>query len=134
MVDTIFRIFDDIEENLETSLAIEREAERQRVEMFGELKQRLTREIQKLKRRLAELNKEILALNLSLASYQGNVEQATAEIEDVTSLKEDKSAMCNTEDRAYQMHSNMMQEQITTCGNAIYLMEDKRALLERFRQ
>jgi len=28
MVDTILRIFDDIEENLENSLAIEREAER----------------------------------------------------------------------------------------------------------
>jgi len=28
MVDTVLRIFDDIEENLETSLAIEREAER----------------------------------------------------------------------------------------------------------
>merc|ERR1712110_1235200 len=28
MVDTLLRIFDDIEENLETSLAIEREAER----------------------------------------------------------------------------------------------------------
>jgi len=28
MVDTILRIFDDIEENLENSLSIEREAER----------------------------------------------------------------------------------------------------------
>jgi len=78
MVETIFRIFDDIEENLETSLAIEREAERQRLEMFGQLKQRLTKEIKALKRRLAALNREILALNLSLGSYKENVAAATA--------------------------------------------------------
>ena len=48
MVDTILRIFDDIEENLETSLAIEREAERQRLEAFDTLKMRLTDEINSL--------------------------------------------------------------------------------------
>lgn len=38
MVDTILRIFDDIEENLENSLAIEREAERQREEAHNTLR------------------------------------------------------------------------------------------------
>ena len=74
MVDTIFRIFDDIEENLETSLSIEREAERQRVEAFGQLRQRLTKEINKLKKRLAGLNREILSLKLSVTSYQEAVD------------------------------------------------------------
>merc|ERR1712110_514829 len=48
MVDTLLRIFDDIEENLETSLAIEREAERQRLETFATLRGRLNGEITKL--------------------------------------------------------------------------------------
>jgi len=40
--------------------------------------------------------------------------------------------MCGAEDAAYNFKNSELQTQITTCGNAIYLMEDKRELLERY--
>merc|ERR1712190_236316 len=100
MVDTLLRIFDDIEENLETSLAIEREAERQRLKAFAPLRGRLNGEIAKLNSRIADLGREIL--NLSLSNYQENVAGATAQLEDVATLRADKQAQCGAEDAAYQ--------------------------------
>merc|ERR1712084_157668 len=88
MVDTLLRIFDDIEENLETSLAV--------------------------------------------SNYQENVAGASAQLEDIATLRADKTAQCGAEDAAYQFKNSELQNQITTCGNAIYLMEDKRELLERY--
>jgi len=132
MVDTLLRIFDDIEENLETSLAIEREAERQRLEAFATLRGRLNGEIAKLNSRIADLGREILNLSLAVSNYQENVAGATAQLEDVATLRADKQAQCGAEDAAYQFKNAELQGQITTCGNAIYLMEDKRELLERY--
>jgi hypothetical protein len=133
MVDTLLRIFDDIEENLETSLAIEREAERQRLEAFATLRGRLNGEIANLNARIADLGREILNLSLAVSNYQENVAGATAQLEDVATLRADKSASCGAEDAAYQFANAEFQTQITTCGNAIYLMEDKRELLERYQ-
>ena len=132
MVDTLLRIFDDIEENLETSLAIEREAERQRLEAFATLRGRLNGEIAKLNARIADLGREVLNLSLAVSNYQENVAGATAQLEDVATLRADKAAACGAEDAAYQFKNAELQTQITTCGNAIYLMEDKRELLERY--
>jgi len=133
MVDTLLRIFDDIEDNLETSLAIEREAERQRVEAFSTLRGRLNGEIAKLNARIADLGREVLNLSLSVSNYQENVGAAQAQMEDIATLRADKTAQCGAEDAAYQFKSGELQGQITTCGNAIYLMEDKRELLERYQ-
>jgi len=133
MVDTLLRIFDDIEENLETSLAIEREAERQRLEAFATLRGRLNGEISKLNARIADLGREVLNLQLAVSNYQENVNGATAQLEDVATLRADKVAQCGAEDAAYQFKNSELQTQITTCGNAIYLMEDKRELLERYQ-
>ena len=55
MVDIVLRIFDDIEENLESSLEIERTAEKQRLESFQELADKINREISKVKKRLSDL-------------------------------------------------------------------------------
>ena len=132
MVDTLLRIFDDIEENLETSLAIEREAERQRLEAFATLRGRLNAEIAKLNARIADLGREALNLSLAVSNYQENVAGATAQLEDIATLRADKTAQCGAEDAAYQFKNSELQGQITTCGNAIYLMEDKRELLERY--
>merc|ERR1712203_356678 len=132
MVDTLLRIFDDIEENLETSLAIEREAERQRLEAFATLRGRLNGEISKLNARIADLGREVLNRSLADSNYQENVNGATAQLEDVATLRADKTAQCGAEDAAYQFKNSELQGQITTCGNAIYLMEDKRELLERY--
>merc|ERR1712110_882328 len=132
MVDTLLRIFDDIEENLETSLAIEREAERQRLEAFATLRGRLNGEIAKLNARIADLGREALNLSLAVSNYQENVAAATAALDDVATLRADKAAACGAEDAAYQFKNSELQGQITTCGNAIYLMEDKRELLERY--
>merc|ERR1711981_47413 len=100
---------DDIEENLETSLAIEREAERQRLEAFATLRGRLNGEISKINARIADLGREILNLQLAVNNYQENVAGATAQ--------------CGAEDAAYNFKNSELQGQITTCGNAIYLME-----------
>merc|ERR1712151_102948 len=132
MVDTLLRIFDDIEENLETSLAIEREAERQRLEAFATLRGRLNGEIAKLNARIADLGRECLNLSLAVSNYQENVAGAQAQLDDVATLRADKVAQCGAEDAAYQFKNSELQGQITTCGNAIYLMEDKRELLERY--
>jgi len=132
MVDTLLRIFDDIEENLETSLAIEREAERQRLEAFATLRGRLNSEIAKLNGRIADLGREILNLSLAVSNYQENVAGATAQLDDIAELRADKTAACGAEDAAYNFKNSELQGQITTCGNAIYLMEDKRELLERY--
>jgi chromosome segregation ATPase len=133
MVDTLLRIFDDIEENLETSLAIEREAERQRLEAFATLRGRLNAEIAKLNARIADLGRECLNLSLAVSNYQENVAGATAQLEDIATLRADKTAQCGAEDAAYSFKNSELQGQITTCGNAIYLMEDKRELLERYQ-
>jgi len=133
MVDTLLRIFDDLEENLETSLSIEREAEKQRLEAFATLRGRLNAEIAKLNARIADLGREILNLKLAVSNYQENVAAATAALADVAALRSDKSDACGAEDSAYQFKNSELQTQITTCGNAIYLMEDKRELLERYQ-
>merc|ERR1712110_244531 len=99
MVDTLLRIFDDIEENLETSLAIEREAERQRLETFATLRGRLNGEIAKLNARIADLGREILNLSLAVSNYQENVAGAQAQ-HDVATLRADKTAQCGAEDAA----------------------------------
>jgi len=132
MVDTLLRIFDDIEENLETSLSIEREAERQRLEAFATLRGRLNSEIAKLNARIADLGRETLNLQLAVSNYQENVAGATAQLEDIATLRANKEAACGAEDAAYNFKNAELQGQITTCGNAIYLMEDKRELLERY--
>jgi len=132
MVDTLLRIFDDIEENLETSLAIEREAERQRLEAFATLRGRLNGEISNLNSRIADLGREVLNLSLAVSNYQENVAGAQAQLEDVATLRADKTAQCGAEDAAFQFKNSELQNQIVTCGNAIYLMEDKRELLERY--
>jgi hypothetical protein len=132
MVDTLLRIFDDIEENLETSLSIEREAERQRVEAFSTLRGRLNAEIAKLNGRIADLGREVLNLSLAVSNYQENVSGAEGQLEDIATLRGDKSAQCGAEDAAYQFKNAELQGQITVCGNAVYLMEDKRELLERY--
>ena len=41
MIDTLLRIFDDVEDNLEASLSRERTAERLRLEAFTEITDRL---------------------------------------------------------------------------------------------
>jgi hypothetical protein len=132
MVDTILRIFDDIEENLETSLAIEREAERQRGETFATLRGRIEGEISKLNARISDLGRECLNLQLALSAYDENVAGATQALGDVAALRADRQATCGAEDYAYQFKNNELSTQITTCGNAIYLMEDKRELLDRY--
>jgi hypothetical protein len=48
-VDTILRILDDVEENIETSLSIERSAEAQRLESFYQLTDKLKGLIFKVK-------------------------------------------------------------------------------------
>lgn len=108
MVDTILRIFDDIEENLETSLAIEREAERQRLEAFATLRGRLNGEIAKLNARIADLGREILNLQLAVSNYQENVAGATTQLEDVATLRAEKTASCGAEDAAYQFTNSEM--------------------------
>merc|ERR1712151_644450 len=123
---------DDIEENLETSLAIEREAERQRLEAFATLRGRLNAEIAKLNARISDLGREILNLQLAVSNYQENVAGAQAQLDDIAELRADKTAACGAEDAAYNFKNSELQNQITTCGNAIYLMEDKRELLERY--
>jgi hypothetical protein len=133
MVDTLLRIFDDIEDNLETSLAIEREAERQRVEAFTTLRGRLNSEIASLNARIADLGREVLNLSLAVSNYQENVAGAEGQLEDIATLRADKTAQCGAEDAAYQFKNSELQGQIQTCGNAIYLMEDKRELLERYQ-
>ena len=59
-VDTILRILDDVEENIETSLSIERNAEAMRLETFYQLTDKFKGIIAKVKARLAELSNEIL--------------------------------------------------------------------------
>jgi len=109
MVDTLLRIFDDIEENLETSLSIEREAERQRLEAFATLRGRLTAEIAGLNTRIADLGREILNLSLAVSNYQENVASATGALEDVASLRADKEASCGAEDAAYNFKNAELQ-------------------------
>merc|ERR1712227_15598 len=96
-------------------------------------KGRLTDEIKSLKQKLTKLKAEILALKLSVTSYQETIETCQEGINDTTALKEDRQAFCGSEDAQWNFVNADMQNQITTCGNAIYLMEDKRELLERYR-
>jgi len=108
MVDTLLRIFDDIEENLETSLSIEREAERQRLEAFATLRGRLNGEIAKLNARIADLGREILNLQLAVSNYQENVAGASQSLDDIATLRADKTASCGSEDAAYQFTNSEM--------------------------
>merc|ERR1711972_307107 len=80
----------------------------------------------KLNARIADLGREALNLSLAVSNYQENVAGAQAQLEDVATLKADKTTQCGAEDAAYQFKNSELQNQITTCGNAIYLMEDKR--------
>jgi len=69
MVDTILRIFDDIEENLETSLAIERKAEANRKDAFREVEDKLKGQITKLNNAISAIDGKILQLQLEVSSY-----------------------------------------------------------------
>ena len=100
-VDTILRILDDVEENIETSLSIERTAEAQRLETFAQLTDKLKGIIMKVKKRMAELGSEILTYQFAVESYKDGIEANTKSLADIKVLYEDRQASCNEEDMAY---------------------------------
>lgn len=101
MVDTILRIFDDIEENLEASLSIERTAEQQRLEAYATLDARIQAEIDSLAAKLSDLGRVIMKLQFACTSYEDNRDAAQGDIDGASELKADRQAVCSEEDNAW---------------------------------
>jgi hypothetical protein len=133
LVDTVLRIFDDIEENLQTSLDIEKKAEANRVAAFRDVEARLLGQIGDLNQAIAKVAGQILKLRFELGSYKEAMQNAQQSINDTTKLLNEKKVSCNNEDKAFQTQYDDLSNQIRICGHAVYLMKDKRELLERYR-
>merc|ERR1712100_351668 len=133
LVDTVLRIFDDIEENLQTSLDIEKKAEANRVAAFKDVEARLEGQIQALNDSLAKVAGQILKLKFEIGSYESNIDAAQSDIDGVNKLFTARKVSCGNEDKAFQAKYDDLSNQIRICGHAIYLMKEKRELLERYR-
>jgi len=108
MIDNILGIFDRIEENLENSLALERNAEKAREATYDDLLKRLNKEITKLNGKISDLNREISTLNMHLQQYSDNLAEATERLEYNTAELGNRQAECSEEERLYLDFNNNM--------------------------
>jgi hypothetical protein len=133
LVDTVLRIFDDIEENLQTSLDIEKKAEANRVAAFKDVEARLEGQISDLNDSLAKVAGQILKLKFEIGSYEAAIDAAQQDIDGVNTLFTARKVACGNEDKSFQAKYDDLSNQIRICGHAVYLMKEKRELLERYR-
>jgi len=132
LVETIFRVFNDIEENLDNQLAVERVAESQRIAVFEELEEKLERQINRAQRKIGKLGQKKAALQQQLNFYN---ESFNAAVVAENQAVEDQAAVgqqCTTDDQAFDLANWNLSQQITVCGQTVYLLTEHRELIARF--
>ena len=132
LVDTIFGVFDDIEENIENQQAVQKKAELQRIEVFDELFAYLGKQIQGIKQAINALESRASLTAQSLYSYQKQYDAEVDAEAAYTQQQEDNNASCDAESDAFNLENFEITGQITICGQAVYLLENKIDFIMRY--
>jgi len=132
VVQNILDILDRVEANLDNSLAIEREAENEREEIYDDLKARIDKQIRRVDNQLINLNQEIHSLEMKIHQSEENLEEATGRHANTNARLDDRKQECAETSRTYNEFNANIMDEITVCGQAIYILEDKRNLLARY--
>jgi len=132
VVQTIMGLIDRVEENLGASLALEREAERERAADYVEISGRIQGYILQCNQRIVGLAGEINLLEdrVRMANNKMQVAQENAAMWNDRLM--DRKAECDVSQSVWENFFNNIQAELATMGKIMYLLEDKRALLARY--
>ena len=131
-VDAILRLIDQVEENLEASLTLEREAERERSADWVEVSDRIKGYILKCNQRIVGLAQQINTLEdrVRMADNKQKIAEENANM--WNSRLMDRKAECDVSQSVWEQFFNNIQAELSTMGKIMYLLEDKRAILARY--
>jgi len=131
-VDAILRLIDQVEENLEASLTLEREAERERAADWVEVSARIQGYILKCNKRIVGLVQQINTLEDRVRNANSKQTVAAENEKMWNSRLLDRQAECDVSQGVWENFFNNIQAELSTMGKIMYLLEDKRTLLARY--
>jgi hypothetical protein len=125
-------LIDRVEENLDSSLSLEREAERERAADYVEISARLQGYILKCNQQIVRLAQEISTLTdrVRMANNKMSISQENMGMWNDRLL--DRKAECDASQAVWEQFFNNIQAELSTMGKIMYLLEDKRAILARY--
>jgi hypothetical protein len=125
-------LIDRDEENLGASLALEREAERERAADYVEVSARIQGYILKCNQQIVALAQEINTLEDRVKMADNKQRIAGENMEMWNARLMDRKAECDASQGVWENFFNNIQAELSTMGKVMYLLEDKRALLARY--
>ena len=102
VVQNLFDIMDRIEENLDMAAAMERDAERQREEDFGELADKINGQLRMYTGEIIDLKSEIGVLNDRIAMNDLKFSEAVEAEADYGARASDRAAECDTDQYVWE--------------------------------
>jgi hypothetical protein len=131
-VANIMALIDRVEENLASSLALEREAERERAADFVEINDRLQSYILKCNQQIVSLASEINTLQSRVSMADDKRAISEGDMAMWNDRLMDRQAECDASNGVWESFFNNIQAELSTIGKVMYLLEDKRSLLARY--
>jgi hypothetical protein len=116
VVEGIMGIIDRIEENLDSSLSLERDAERQRAADYVEIDERLQGYIRRNKQQIMSLNTEISTLTDRVVASQDKLEINQENLDMYQQRVLDRSAECDASNAVWENFFTNIQDELATCG------------------
>merc|ERR1712151_476520 len=132
VVQNIMGLIDRVEENLGASLALEREAERERAADYVEISVRIQGYILQCNQRIVGLAQEINTLEDRVRMADNKHRIAEENMGMWNDRLMDRQAECDASQTVWEQFFNNIQAELSTMGKVMYLLEDKRVLLARY--
>jgi len=125
-------LIDRVEENLEMSLTLEREAERERAADYVDISKRIQGYILKCNQQIVSLATEINTLQSRVSMADAKSKISAENMQMWNDRLMDRTAECAASDGVWESFFNNIQAELATMGKVMYLLEDKRAILNRY--
>jgi len=131
VVQKLFDIVDRVEENLDAAAALEREAEHQRAEAFADISERVNDLVLTYRDEMVDLKGFINALAGRISNSKQRYSEAIESTHSFEARLADRQAECKQDQAIWENFYQNMQKELSTAAKLMYLLEDKRHLLQR---